>query len=64
MKQGEFGMDVKDKKKFINRLFEKGFYNDNSKFKRKLVDMESDNTYEDREVLDKFIDNKRSFEEY
>ena len=57
-------MDVKDKKKFINNLFDKAFYNDNSKFKRKVVDMESDNTYEDREVLDKFIDNKRSFEEY
>ena len=55
-------MDVKDKK-FINKLFDKAFYNDNSKFNRKVVDLEEPVSYEDREVIDSFVGNKRGFEE-
>ena len=57
-------MDVKDKK-FINRLFDKAFYNDNSKFKRKEMGKDSEEfSCEDREVIDSFVGDKRGFEEY
>ena len=57
-------MDVKVEKKFVNKLFDKRFYNDNSRYKRAVVSDDEGFNLEDRDVLDSYRDNKRRFEEY
>lgn len=57
-------MDIKDKKYYINNMFDKVFCNDNYRNK-KTHDLNDEASYfDDHEVMDEFRDNNRSSEEY
>ena len=57
-------MDIKDKKKFINKLFGSAFYNEDRKSKRKELCEPDELSYDDHEIVESFRDNKRGCDEY
>lgn len=57
-------MDIKDRKHYVNNMFDKVFYNDKAK-QKKVSDLNTEESYfEDHEIIDEYRDNKRSYEEY